>query len=90
MAGDSLSLTGTVLTLICVLALAYWCSRMLGKSWRNASSGRHLNVIDRLSVGNDRQILLLKVNSRIFLVGVSAAGIQLLEQIEEDFGETDE
>lgn len=85
MTGDSLSLTGAVFTVICVLMLAYWCSRLLGKGWMKASSGRNIKVIEQLQVGNDRQLLLIRVHNQVFLVGVSAAGIRLLSEIEGDF-----
>lgn len=82
MNGDYLSLSGALLTVICVLALAYWCSRMLGKGYIRQSSGRNLKVIEQLQVGQDRHILLLKLQEHTYLVGVSAAGIQLLSEVE--------
>ncbi len=87
MAGDVLSLTGAVLTVICVLILAYWCSRMLGKSWLKSSSGRNIKILERLQVGNDKQLLLIKVQEHVYLIGVSSAGISLLTEIEGDFDE---
>lgn len=77
-----LSLTGAVLTVICVLILAYWCSRILGKNWIRSSAGKHLKVIEQLQVGADRQLLLVKLQDHVYLIGASSAGIQLLTEVE--------
>ncbi|MGL5434406.1 MAG: FliO/MopB family protein [Lachnospiraceae bacterium] len=85
MTGDFLSLTGAVLTVICVLILAYWGSRLLGRNWIKASSGRNLKIIEQLSVGNDRQLVMISVHDHYYLLGVSAAGIQMLTELDGDF-----
>lgn len=85
--GDIVSMTGAVLTMICVLFLAYWCSRMLGKNWCRTSSCRNMKVIESMQVGADRQLLLLKLQDRVYLVGVSPAGIQLLTEVEGELKE---
>ncbi len=85
--GDVVSLAGVLLTVICVLFIAYYCSRFLGKSWARNSSGGGLKIVGQLQVGADRQILLLRLGERNFLIGVSAAGIQMLAEIEGEFPE---
>lgn len=85
--GDYVSMTGAVLTVICILFLAYWCSRMLGKNWIRTSSCRNLKVIESFQVGMDRQLLLLELQDHIYLLGVSPAGIQLLTEVEGELKE---
>lgn len=85
-----LSLTGAVLTVICVLILAYWCSRVLGKKWVKTSSGKHMKVLEQLQVGADRQLLLLKLQDHIYLLGASQAGIQMLAQVEGELHDEEE
>lgn len=82
MNGDYLSLAGALLTVVCVLALAFWCSRILGKGFIRQSSGRNLKIMEQLQVGPDKYILLLKLQEHTYLVGVSAAGIQLLSEVD--------
>lgn len=77
-----LSLAGAVLTLALVLLMAYWCSRFLGKNWQRAATGRNLKVIEQMQVGPDRQLILLKLQEHTYLIGASAAGIQLLTEVE--------
>lgn len=86
MSGD-LSLAGAILTVFFVLLLAYWCSRILGKNWMKASSGRNIKVIEQLQLGADKRILLVKLGDHVYLLGVSQAGIQMLSEVEGEFEE---
>ncbi|MCI8506040.1 MAG: flagellar biosynthetic protein FliO [Lachnospiraceae bacterium] len=81
---------------ICVLVLAYWFSRFLGKRMKfaNSSGNRHMKVIEQLSFrssalgkGSGEQLVLLKIKEETYLIGVSAAGFQLLEHLEGEFAE---
>ena len=84
--GDGfVSMAGAALAVAGILILAYWCSRLLGKSTLRNSAGRSMKVIEQLRLGQDRQILLLQVGEQVYLMGVSQAGIQLLAQVEGDF-----
>ena len=80
-----LTLFRAVLTVLGVLLLAYWCSRMLGKRWTKSSCSANLHMIESIQVGQDKRILLLKVGEHNYLIGVSQAGIQLLAEVEGDF-----
>lgn len=84
----ALSVFNTVVGILGILLLAYWCSRMLGKKWGNSSCSGNIKVVGQLQVGQDRQILLLELGEHYYLVGVSQAGIKLLTEVEGDF-ETD-
>lgn len=82
---EFLSLSGAILTVVGVLLLAYWCSRLLGKQWVKSSGSGSIQVVGHIQVGQDRRILLLKVGDHNYLVGASQAGIQLLAEVEGDF-----
>ena len=86
MFGD-MSLAGAVLTVVFVLLLAYWCSRLLGKNWMRSSSGKHIKIIEQLQIGPDKQLLLVKLQERVYFLGVSQAGIQLLSLVEGELTE---
>lgn len=85
-----LSLTGALLTVVLVLVLAYWCSRFMGKAYMKASSGQNLKVMEQVRVGTDKQILLVKLKSHRYLIGISQAGIQMLAELDEKEFEQEE
>ena len=72
-----------MLTVILVLVMAWWCSRLLGKQWGQFSGSGNIRLVGQLQVGRDRSILLVKVGGDHFLIGVSPAGIQLLSKVDE-------
>ena len=80
-----LSLFSTILTVVAVLLLAYWCSRLLAKQGMKTSGTRNMKVLEHIQVGQDRMILLLKVGEHTYLVGASQAGISLLTEVEGEF-----
>lgn len=82
---NGLNLFQAVITLIGVLALAWYCSRLLGKQWGKSSASGSMQVIEQIQVGQNQKILLLQINDHNYLIGVSQAGIQLLTELEGDF-----
>ena len=74
-----------VLTVLIVLLLAYWSSRVLARQWVKTSGSGNLRVIEQLQVGQNQRILLLKTGESNYLIGVSQAGIQFLAEVEGDF-----
>ena len=85
-----ISLIGALMWVVVILVLAYWCSRYLGKRYGGGTSGKYLRVIDRVQVGADRYLLLVKLQEHTYLVGVSPAGVQLLSEPEDFFWEPEE
>ena len=82
---EGFDLLQAVLTVLSVLLLAYWFSRLLGKRWVQSSGTSNIKVIDGVQVGQDRRVLLIQVGEHNYLVGVSQAGIQLLAEVEGNF-----
>ena len=46
--------------------------------------------MEQVRISADKQILLVKLQSHMYLIGVSQAGIQLLEKLEEEYKEPEE
>ncbi len=82
---EGLTLFQAVLTVLGVLVLAYYCSRLLGKQWGKTSQSGSMRVLEHIQVGQNQKILLLQVKDKVYLVGVSQAGIRLLTELEGDF-----
>ena len=74
-----------VLTVLIVLLLAYWCSRVLARQWVKTSGSANLHVVEQLQIGQNQRILLLKIGESNYLIGVSQAGIQFLAEVKGDF-----
>ena len=82
---EGLTLFRAVLTVLGVLLLAFWWSRLLGRQWARSSGSGNMQVIEHIQVGQNQKILLLKAGGHNYLVGVSPAGIRLLTEVEGDF-----
>lgn len=82
---QSFTLFRTVIMVILVLALAYWCTVLMKKQWVKSSVSSNIKVLEQISVGQDRRILLLNVGEHNYLVGVSQAGIQLVAEVDGDY-----
>ncbi|MCD8000790.1 MAG: flagellar biosynthetic protein FliO [Clostridiales bacterium] len=65
-----------------VLLLAYWYSRFLGKSYGKTNSGANLKVVEQVRLGPDKQLILVRLQSHVYLLGASQNGIQLLAELE--------
>ncbi len=74
-----------ILTVMIVLAMAWWCSRLLGRQWVRSSGSGNIELIDQVQVGQNQRILLMKAGEKHYLIGVSSAGIQLLSEVEGEF-----
>ena len=79
------SLACMVMVMGGVLLLAYWYSRFLGKSYGKTKSGANLKVLEQIRLGPDKQLLLVRLQNHVYLLGVSQNGIQLLTELEGDY-----
>lgn len=75
---------GALVTVVLVLLLAYWFSRLLGRGLGRVSGNGNMRVMESLPLGADRQLVLVELQERVYLMGVSSAGIQLLTEVEGD------
>ena len=71
-----------LIVLILVLILAYVTTRMLGRGMNGRQQSGDMKILDRLAVGRDSYLMIVDVQGRILLVGVSPAGITRLEELE--------
>lgn len=90
MFGNILSLAGVLLCVAAILFLAYWCTRRLGLAAGTgvAALGKHMRVVDRLALSQDKQIILAQVGSRWLVLGLSSGNVQLLTELTQEEAET--
>lgn len=84
---STFSLIGAVFMVGLVLFLAWMSSRMLGKGYMKAASGRNIKVLEQVRVGTEQSLLLVKLQEKVFLIGAGQEGFQLLAELEGDFEE---
>ena len=82
---DMISMVSGILVLVLILLLAYVSSRFLGKSWNRAGHGNYMQIIDQLVVGPDRQLLIVKIKDKAYLMSSSSAGIQCIKELDGEF-----
>ena len=83
--GNILSLLGMLAAVAAILALAYWCTRLVGSfSVTGASRGKDaggLQVLRQVSLGRNQRLLLVRAGERFLLLGVAYEAITLLTEL---------
>lgn len=65
-----------------ILFLAFVSTKLLGSKASKGMRGRHLKVIDTITLGFDKQIHLVKVGEQLLLVSSSNKSIQFLSSLD--------
>lgn len=77
------------LAMLGVFALTHVLTRVLSRRFGTVRPSARLQVVERLSLGKDRQILLVRAGDTVHLVGLTAQQIQFGPSVEQDL-KTDE
>lgn len=72
-----------LVVMILVLALAYYTTKVVGNGVGRRQENSNMCVLDRMAVGRDSFLLVVKIQDQIFLMGVSPAGIEKLGELED-------
>ena len=73
------ALIGTV----CVIMLTYYASRWYAKRMGPIAGGKHIKVVDRLVVSKTGSILIIDIEGRQYLMGVSDQSVQILMELDD-------
>ena len=73
---DLLSLLGILAVMAGILAGAYYFTRWAGRGLGTlpGMGSQNLRVLDRISLGRDQSMLVVRANKRYFLVGAAPSG----------------
>ena len=87
--GGDAALASFLWMLVCVvliIGLAYWFTKYVaGRGALGAfSGGRRMEVLDRLPLGRDQNLILARVGERYLLLGAGTAGVTLLAELTEE------
>ncbi|MCI7804919.1 MAG: flagellar biosynthetic protein FliO [Oscillospiraceae bacterium] len=82
---------GTLLGIALILYLAYISTKLLGKkfSFKNGS-GRKLKILDSVSVGQGKMLIIVQAGEKTFLVGAASESINLISELDSSDFEEDE
>lgn len=79
---------GTLLIIIAILYLTYICTKYIGNKMGTGryagGTSRYLSMVDRMFLGQESSVALVRVSDRIFLVGITNDNINLLTEIREE------
>lgn len=81
---DILSVLGSLVGFVLILVLAWWTARAIGQG-QIASGGSHaIQVVDRLPLGGEKQLLVVRAAGRVLLLGVTAHHVEFLQELDEE------
>ena len=81
-----LSLIGSILLFALVLFLAWFCTRWIGKRFglRTVAGGSKIRILDRMVLGTDRSLVVVRLEDRVWLLGVTAHHISKIEELDSE------
>jgi len=79
-----LSLIAALLAVAFVIYLSYLFSRYISMGSAKINGARHMRIIDRLMVGQDRFLLIVGVMDKVLLVSVTSQAISVLGELNSD------
>lgn len=69
--------------LVLVLFLAYYTTKLVGRSAGGKQLGKSIRVLERTGVGRDSWLMIVEVQGKVLLLGLSPAGIQQITELED-------
>ncbi|HWQ30645.1 MAG TPA: flagellar biosynthetic protein FliO [Negativicutes bacterium] len=67
-----------------ILGAAYYVTRFIAKRGFGASGNKNIKVVESISLGIDKSLLLVKVGEQYMLLGSTQKSISLLAEIDKD------
>ena len=79
-----LSLIGSILLFGLVLFLAWFCTRWISKRFglRTAAGGSKIKMLDRMALGADRSLVVVRLEDRVWLLGVTAHHVSKIDELD--------
>ncbi|WP_156951365.1 flagellar biosynthetic protein FliO [Lacrimispora aerotolerans] len=79
-----ISLASVLILTILILYLSYIFTKSLGKGIGLKRGGTHMQMLDRLPLGQDKAVAIVQLGSHYYLIGIAASQITLLAEIPEE------
>lgn len=69
--------------LVGILCLAYYTTKLIGKTAGVRQASANIRVLEKVAVGKESFLLIVKVQDQIFLYGLTPQGITKLSELSE-------
>ncbi|MDR0983977.1 MAG: flagellar biosynthetic protein FliO [Ruminococcus sp.] len=79
---DILSIFITLILFVAVIFLAMYSTKFIGKRFSVSMGGKNMKIIERIALGPDKMLLLVKIADKAMLVGVTTGQITNLSEID--------
>lgn len=77
-----------IIIIVIFLGILYFAGKLISRKSIGKVSGRKMEIVERVSLGTDRYLLMFKVVDKIYIVMVHRNGSELIDTIPADsFGE---
>ena len=74
---------GTIVLMLAVFVGAYYFSKFLSKKYQpKYGDAKNIEVIERMTVGKDQSLALVKVSDRVFLLAFTAQSVTKIEEMD--------
>lgn len=80
---SAFTILSAIAALAAILLLAYISIKWMGQKLPSQSSSRHIKVLDRMVLGRDKYLMLVRVAEKTVLVGVSANSVDKICDIDD-------
>jgi flagellar protein FliO/FliZ len=77
------SLASVLILTILILYLSYVFTKNLGKGIGLRRGGTCMQMLDRLPLGQDKAVAVVRMGSRYYLIGIASSQITLLAEVSE-------
>ena len=74
---------GTIVLMLLVFVAAYYFSKFVSKKYQpKFGNARNIEIIERMTVGKDQSLALVKVSDRVFLLAFTAQSVTKIEEMD--------
>lgn len=82
--GNAINIIFSFFSFILVLALAYFTSKFIATKGTTINSGRNMEIIDALNIGNNKKILMIKIVDKVYIVATNNTNFNLIDIIKDE------
>lgn len=80
---EILNISLLVMGFTVVLIAAYFFSKFIGFKMSHSNANKHIKVLDRVFLGNDKFICIIQIGIRFFVIGITNHHIALISELNE-------